>query len=55
MALISAVRSNIKIQNFYKRLKENGKKAKVAIVACIRKPIIILNASVKIKFYGLQN
>ena len=44
MAVISAIKSNPKIQTFYRRLRENGKKAKVAITACIRKFVIILNA-----------
>ena len=44
MAVISAIKSNSKIKVFYKRLRDNGKKAKVAITACIRKFIIILNA-----------
>lgn len=47
MAVISALRSNIKIKTFYQRLRVNGKKAKVAIVACIRKFLIILNAILK--------
>lgn len=55
MAVISAIRSNEKIKKFYKRLRNNGKKAKVAIVACIRKLLIILNASLKTQFYGLSN
>lgn len=44
MAVISAIRSNSKIRVFYQRLRQNGKKAKVAITACIRKLLIILNA-----------
>jgi transposase len=44
MAVISAIRSNPKISAFYQRLRQNGKKAKVAITACIRKLLIILNA-----------
>ena len=44
MAIISAIRSNPKIQSFYQRLREKGKKTKVAITACIRKFLIILNA-----------
>lgn len=47
MAVISAIKSNPKIRTFYQRLRENGKKAKVAITACIRKFIVILNAMVK--------
>jgi transposase len=44
MAVSSAIRSNPKIRAFYQRLREKGKKAKVAITACIRKLLIILNA-----------
>lgn len=44
MAILSAIRANEKIKAFYLRLRANGKKAKVAITACIRKFIIILNA-----------
>ncbi len=44
MTVISALKSNPKIQTFYQRLREKGKKAKVAITACIRKFVIILNA-----------
>lgn len=44
MAVISALKSNPKIRAFYQRLREKGKKAKVAITACIRKFVIILNA-----------
>lgn len=47
MAVISAIRSNPKIRTFYQRLRKNGKKAKVAITACIRKFLIILNAMVR--------
>lgn len=50
MAVISAIRSNPKIQTFYKRLRNNGKKAKVAITACIRKFVIILNAILRNAF-----
>jgi len=32
---------------FYKRLIENGKKPKVAIVACMRKMLIMLNAMIR--------
>ncbi len=47
MAVISAIRSHPKIQIFYQRLRKNGKKAKVAITACIRKLLIILNAKIR--------
>lgn len=47
MAVISAVRSNPKIRAFYQRLKQNGKKTKVALTACIRKFLVILNAMLR--------
>lgn len=47
MAVISAIRSNSKIKSFYLRLRANGKKAKVAITACIRKLLVILNATLR--------
>lgn len=48
MAVISALKSNSKIKTFYDRLRNNGKPAKVAITACIRKFIVILNAILRI-------
>jgi transposase len=47
MATISAIKCNYKIKSFYMRLIASGKKPKVAITACMRKLIIILNAMVK--------
>lgn len=44
MAVISAIRTHPKIRVFYQRLLQNGKKVKVALTACIRKFLIILNA-----------
>ncbi len=44
---MSAIRCNPTIKIFYKRLRNAGKKPKVAIVACMRKLITILNAMVK--------
>jgi hypothetical protein len=46
-ATLSAVRSNPAIKQFYRRLRGNGKPAKVALVACMRKLAIILNARVR--------
>ena len=50
MATISAIKSHALIKPFYKRLRENGKRPKVAIVACMRKLLIILNAVLKKHF-----
>lgn len=47
MATISAIRFNPVICAFYKRLIEAGKKPKVAVTACMRKLLTILNAMVK--------
>jgi len=44
MATISATRFNPDIKVFYSRLRKNGKATKVALVACMRKLLIILNA-----------
>lgn len=47
MVAITAIRANDPIRQFYQRLRAAGKPAKVAIVACMRKILIILNAMVK--------
>ena len=49
MAALVASRHNKIIKEFYSRLRNSGKKAKVAIVACIRKLVVILNAMLKNK------
>ena len=56
MATISTIRCNSVIKIFYDRLIASGKKAKVALVACMRKLIIILNAMLKNKtMWGIKN
>jgi len=47
MATLSAVRFNPVINAFYVELKEKGKKPKVALTACMRKLIVMLNAMMK--------
>lgn len=47
MAIMSAIQCNSIIKNYYDRLKSIGKTPKVALVACMRKLIIILNTMVK--------
>jgi transposase len=47
MATISAIKSNPAIKTFYKRLRDNGKTPKIAIVAAMRKLIIIANTIVQ--------
>jgi len=49
MAAIAAMRFNPVIREFYQRLRANGKPAKVALTACMRKLLTILNAMVKNK------
>ena len=47
MGALVATRYNPTIQVFYKRLKDNGKKPKVALTACMRKLLVILNTMVR--------
>ena len=47
MAALSATKHNPVIKAFYERLLENGKVKKVAITACMRKLLVILNSMVK--------
>jgi len=47
MAALSASRYNPVIQSFYQRLIAQGKKPKVALTACMRKLLVILNTMVK--------
>lgn len=47
MATLTAVRCNPLIKTFYTRLRSNGKVAKVALVACMRKLLTILNAMLR--------
>ena len=44
MATVAGVRSNPAIRTFYLRLRANGKHAKPALIACMRKFLVILNA-----------
>ena len=47
VATLSAVRSNPSIREFYRRLSAGGKPAKVALVACMRKLLVMLNGRVR--------
>jgi transposase len=47
MAMLSALQSNPKIKAHYRKLVDAGKSKKVAIVACMRKMIVILNTMMK--------
>jgi transposase len=47
MAAVASTRWNPVIQEFYLRLRATGKPAKVALVACMRKLLVILNSMVR--------
>lgn len=47
MATLAARRANPIIREYYERLRQAGKRPKVALVACMRKLLTILNAMVK--------
>jgi transposase len=47
MATLSAIRSNPPIRDFYQRLKAKGKPSKVALTACMRKLLVMLNAMLR--------
>lgn len=51
MATLSATRSNPAIKSFYQRLRDAGKTHKVAMTACMRKILVILNAMIKNNTY----
>lgn len=52
MAALVATQHNRKIRDFYHRLLDRGKAKKVALVACMRKLLLILNAMVKTAKHG---
>lgn len=47
MATMVATRHNLVIRDFYQRLLQRGKAKKVALIACMHKLLMILNAMVK--------
>jgi transposase len=49
MATLTASRFNPVINAFYQRLRAAGKPAKVALTACMRKLLTLLNAMLKAK------
>jgi len=51
MAALSAARHNPVIRAFYQRLRQAGKPAKLALTACMRKILVILNAMLKNRTY----
>jgi len=49
MGVVSAVRSNPVIKNFYAQLRTRGKCPKSALTACMRKLLVILNSMLRYK------
>jgi transposase len=47
MAALTAIRYEPRLRDFYQRLRQRGKAGKVAIVATMRKMLVILNARVR--------
>jgi transposase len=47
MAAVAAIRANACIRAFYQRLRQAGKPGKVALTACMRKMLTILNAMMR--------
>lgn len=47
MAALAATRFNPKIKKFYEHLLQQGKEKKVALTACMRKLLVILNAMIR--------
>ena len=47
MAMLSAIQHNPVMKQFYEKLVEQGKHKKVAITACMRKMIVVLNTMVR--------
>jgi len=55
MATLASTQCNPVIKEFYARLVNNGKPAKVALTACMRKLLVSLNAMVKTEKYWGEN
>ena len=47
MSIMASLRYKMPLQAIYERLRQAGKPAKVAIVACMRKLLIIANAIIR--------
>lgn len=47
MAMLSSIQCNPVFKRYYERLKATGKLPKVALIACMRKLIVILNTMIK--------
>jgi transposase len=52
MASVSAVKSNPKVKDFYNRLRAQGKPPKSALLAVMRKLIVILNSKMRLFYEG---
>ena len=55
MATLSAVRYDPILKAFYLRLRAKGKKTKVALVACMRKLVVLMNRLLKNPNFQLAN
>jgi transposase len=55
MATLSAVRHDAILKTFYTRLRAAGKKPKVALVACMRKLVVLMNRLLKNPNFQLAN
>ena len=55
MAALVGVRHNPVLREFYSRLRADGKEPKVALVACMRKLLTILNAMVRTNTYWKES
>ncbi len=55
MGVLAAIRYNPVIKSHYQRLRESGKPAKVAITACMRKMLVILNTMMKSRMKWQEN
>jgi transposase len=49
MAALSAARHNPAVRAFYRQLRARGKPAKLALTACMRKLLVVLNAVLRAK------
>jgi transposase len=47
MATLTAVRFNPPVRALYQRLTQGGRPAKLALTACMRKLLVVLNAMVR--------
>ena len=55
MAAVASIRFNHLINKFYKRLRDKGKPAKVAIVAAMHKLLFIIKAVLKRQTVWTEN